>query len=367
MSEQICAVIMAGGSGTRFWPASRRLRPKQLLALGGAQPLLKEQVDRVAAICGLENVRVATGAHLVDGTLEAVPQLRREQLLIEPVARNTAACLGWAAATVARTKPDAVIMALPADPHILSESGFRSAIDKAVVKAREGIVTTIGITPTHPETGYGYIEARPGSEDAQGVLAVARFVEKPDLARAEQFVEAGHFYWNAGMFFYRAADMVGAIREHLPALAAGLHKLDKAAAAGDESAALADVFPTLPNISIDHGVMEKIERLAVVPGDFGWSDLGSWLSAYELADKDDAGNSAAMESTASNTVLIDASRNHVVDMRSGDDKRVIALVGVDDLVVVQTDDAVLVMPREASQRVREVVALLKARGDDDLV
>lgn len=356
------AVIMAGGSGTRFWPASRRARPKQLLALDGSEPLLKQQVDRVAPICGIDNVLIATGAHLVEATLAAVPALKREQLLIEPVPRNTAPCLGWAAATVARRDPDAIVMALPADPHIGDEAGFRTTLEKAIAKARSGVVTTIGIQPTHPETGYGYIEARAGSADEAGVLAVERFVEKPDLARAEAFLSAGNFYWNAGMFFYRAGDMVAAIREHLPELAEGLDALNAAAAEGRESEVLPDVFPTMPSISIDHGVMEKIAELAVVPGNFGWSDLGSWLSAYELADKDSEANVAPKGS-----VLIDAHGNHVVDMRHGADKRVMALVGVRDLVVVQTDDAVLVMPREASQRVREVVAALKARGDETLV
>lgn len=361
MSTKTYAVIMAGGSGTRFWPASRRLRPKQLLPLGSDKPLLLDQVNRVAPICGLENVLIATGAHLVDATLEAVPGLTREQLLVEPVPRNTAPCLGWAAATVARTDPEAIIVALPADPYIRDEAAFRAALDTAIAKARTGTITTIGVQPTHAETGYGYIEARAGSADEQGVMEVARFVEKPDLERAKAFVAAGSFFWNAGMFFYRAGDMLRAIEAHLPELATGLAELDRAAAEGREAEALANVFPRLPGISIDHGVMEKMTGLAVVPGDFGWSDLGSWLSAYELAPRDAAENSAP-----ATAVLIDASGNHVVDARTGGDERVIALVGVNDLVVVQTDDALLVMPRADSQRVRDVVAALQSRGDTDL-
>jgi mannose-1-phosphate guanylyltransferase len=362
MSERIHAVIMAGGSGTRFWPASRRLRPKQLLALAGSEPLLKQQVDRVVPLCGLEHVFVATGEHLVQATLDAVPALRREQLLVEPVARNTAPCLGWAAAVVARTDPEAVVMALPADPHIRDDEVFRRALRAAVAQARRGVITTIGIRPTHPETGYGYLETGMGSAGADGALTVKRFVEKPDRARAEQFLEAGNYFWNAGMFFYRAGDMLRAIEEHLPELSRGLAALDAAAEKGQEAQALPQVFPTLPSISIDHGVMEKMEELAMVPGDFGWSDLGSWSSAYELADKDERGNHAP-----DGTVLLDASGNLVVDMRSGDDARVTAVVGMQDLVVVQTDDAVLVMPRDQAQRVKEIVAELKRRGDDAFV
>lgn len=351
------AVIMAGGSGTRFWPASRRRRPKQLLALAGDRSLLAQAVTRAARSCGLPNVRIATGAHLADATLEAVPELRREQLLIEPVARNTAPCLAWAAATIARTDPDAVVMAMPADPHIDDEGGFDATAALAIAKAREGVITTIGVPPTRPETGYGYIEATAGEGE---VRDVARFVEKPDLATAETFLEAGNMFWNAGMFFFRASDMVAAVRAHLPELAAGIDELDAAAREGREPQAVATVFPKLPAVSIDHGVMEHVATMAVVPAKFGWSDLGSWPAVAELADKDRDGNSAP-----EGTVLVDARNNHVVDARR--DGGVIALVGVEDLVVVQTDDALLVMKADASQKVRDVVAALKARRDDDLV
>ena len=359
MSGAIYAVIMAGGSGTRFWPASRKVRPKQLLPLAGDTVLLRETVDRVVPLCGIDNVRIATGAHLADATLAALPELKRDQLLIEPVPRNTAPCLGWAAATVAREDPDAVVMALPSDPHIRDADRFRECLRIAVDKARDGIITTIGIEPTHPETGYGYIEAKPGDGS---VLDVARFVEKPDLERAKTFMEAGNFYWNAGMFFYRARDMMAAVQQHMPELAQGLRQLDAAAAAGNEAEVLAEVFPTLPAISIDHGVMEHVEHMAVVQGDFGWSDLGSWLAVSELAAKDAHGNSVL-----DGSVMIDASGNHVVDMRSGDAQRVVALVGVSNLVVVQTDDALLVVDQRSAQRVRDVVATLKQRGDTHLV
>jgi mannose-1-phosphate guanylyltransferase len=283
--------------------------------------------------------------------------------MIEPMPRNTAPCIGWAAARVARRDPEAVVMVLPSDHHIGDVERFRGVLERAVASAARGVITTIGIRPTHPETGYGYIELGASAETTADATSGVRFVEKPDRARAEQFVESGRFLWNAGMFFFRAADMLAAIREHLPALADGLDAIDRAAARGAELAEVERVFPTLPSISIDHGVMEHVARFAVVPGDFGWNDIGSFQSAWELAAKDAEGNSAP-----EGTVLVNARRNHVVDLRAraDDAKRVIALVGVEDLVIVETDDALLVVPRARAQDVKEVVDRLKARGDGSL-
>jgi mannose-1-phosphate guanylyltransferase len=341
---ELFAVIMAGGSGTRFWPASRRSRPKQLLPLAGGESLLRQTIARVAPLCGIERVLVATGAHLAEPTLADVPELGRHQLLIEPCARNTAPCIGWAAAHVARTHPDAVLMALPADAFVRDPGRYQQCLKTACDAAAAGTITTVGITPTHPETGYGYIEAAPGEG---AVRDVVRFVEKPSLERAVEFVASGNFFWNAGMFFFRVRDMLDAIAEHLPELAAGVPLLD------DAGAELGEIFAKLPSISIDHGVMEKVSKMAMVPGEFGWSDLGSWLAASDLADKDDAGNSAPP-----GTIFVDARGNHV----SGRG-RLVALVGVKDLVVVDTDDALLVVDKNASQNVRDVVAALDARGD----
>lgn len=354
------AVILAGGSGTRFWPASRRERPKQLLPLAGrpGEPLIAATVRRLDPVIPAERVWVATGAHLADATAAALPGVPRAQILVEPVARNTAPPIGWAAATIARRDPDALVAVLPADHFIGDEPAFRELVQRALRAAEDGWLTTIGIVPTRPETGYGYIEV--GDGIAEGVHAVARFVEKPDRARAQAFLAGGRHLWNAGMFFFRARVMRAAIAQHLPALAAGLDRLDAAAAAGDEARALAEVFPTLPSISIDHGVMEKAERIAVVPGSFGWNDIGSWEVTWELAPRDADGNAAP-----EGTVAVDARNNLVVDLTSsgGATGKRFALVGVNDLVVVETDDAVLVIPRERAQDVRAVVAALEARGE----
>ncbi len=362
MQTNVYALILAGGAGTRFWPASRASLPKQLLPLVGSSALITQTAERVLPLVGWERLLVATGKHLVEQTAELLTELLAGNMLVEPAPRNTAPCIGWAAFRVARTDPDGVLLVLPSDHHVQDLEGFGDALAEAVRSAASGMITTIGIRPTHAETGYGYIEL---AEEAAGseALPALRFVEKPDRARAEAFVEGGRHLWNAGMFIFRARDMVAAIRAHMPALAEGLDAIDRAAQAGEEDAAVERIFPTLPAISIDHGVMDHLDRFAVVPGDFGWSDVGSFQTAWELADKDMAANAAPPGS-----VFLDARRNLVMDLRKkAPERRVIALLGVEDLVVVETDDALLVVPRARSQDVKEIVAALKARGDAKLV
>lgn len=365
------ALILAGGAGTRFWPASRAARPKQLLPLVGDEPMLRATARRVLPLCdpgegepAWARVLIATGPHLAGSTRALLPELPAENLLIEPVPRNTAPCIGWAAARIARQDPEAVVAVLPSDHHVGDVAGFRDILQAAIDTARRGMITTVGIRPTHPETGFGYIETGDAiGGGAAKVLRALRFVEKPDRERAAAYLASGRYLWNAGMFFFRAGDMLAAIRAHLPALAEGLEELDDAAARGAESEVLAHVFPDLPSISIDHGVMEHLTDLAVVPGEFGWSDVGSWRSAWELSGRDADGNSAPP-----GAVLIDARSNLVVDLRQqAAGRRVIALVGVEDLVVVETDDALLVVPRERAQDVKHVVDALKARGEGGLV
>jgi mannose-1-phosphate guanylyltransferase len=361
----VFALVLAGGAGTRFWPASRANRPKQLLPLFGDRPLLVETVDRILPLlgpAGHAHVLVASGRHLALPTAAILGALPGQNLLVEPVPRNTAPCIAWAAARVARTDPDAVLMVLPSDHHITDVPRFHAVLSAAVASAASGVITTIGIRPTHPETGYGYIEL---TSDPAGLtpLHVRRFVEKPDRARAEAFLAGGRHLWNAGMFFFRARDMMDALRAHQPALHAGVLDIVSAGPPGGdaERAALDRIFPSLPSVSIDHGVMEHMTTLAVIPGDFGWSDLGSWQSAWELAGKDDHGNAAPP-----GTILVDAWSNQIVDLRSpASHRRVVALVGVEDLVVVETDDALLVVPRSRAQDVKHVVEQLKARGDAD--
>jgi mannose-1-phosphate guanylyltransferase len=354
--SHLYAVIMAGGAGTRFWPASRSDRPKQLLPLAGKgnEPLIAASVRRILPICPAERVWVVTARHLTDATRAVLPDLPAENFLSEPAPRNTAPCIGWAAAAIRRRDPEALVMVLPSDHFIGDEPGFRAALLRAVEASKGCSVATIGITPTRPETGYGYLEK--GEDLGAGIRAVHRFIEKPDLARAEVFASSGQHLWNSGMFFFRAGEMLGLIRKHLPDLAKGLDRMERAAALGDEAAEIDNVFPTLPSISIDHGVMEKAERVAVVEASFGWSDVGSWQSSWELADKDAQGNAAPQSA-----VLVDARGNLVSDLRTKATGQVIALVGVDDLAVVLTDDALLVIPRSRSQDVKKALDEVKRR------
>lgn len=356
--SNVVAVVMAGGAGTRFWPASRARRPKQLLALAGPEPLLAATVRRIASRIAPERVYVATGAHLLDQTAAVLPGVPRAHFLAEPAARNTAACIGWATATIARTDPEAVVGVFPSDHHVTGEPAFLEAVDRAIAGAERGALVTIGIVPSRPETGYGYIEV--GAELVPGLRRVERFVEKPDRTRAESYVAANahgpRFLWNAGMFFFRAKILLDALRTHLPRLAEGLDALDAAARNGREAEVLGDVFGALPSISIDYGVMEKAENVLVVPADFGWSDLGSWASAWELAPKDAAGNVLP-----DGSIAVEARGNLVVSLAGGK-RKVWALAHVEDLVIVETDDAVLVVPRERAQEVRAIVEALKARG-----
>jgi len=241
-------------------------------------------------------------------------------------------------------------MVLPADHHIGDEESYLKTLAIALDASAGGDLVTVGLKPARPETGYGYIEV--GEPIADQVWRARRFVEKPTRERAEQLFASGSYLWNSGMFFFRADAILKAIEAHLPGLAEGLAVIDRAAEAGNEEAVVAESYGDLPRISIDHGVMEKADSVSVVPGDFGWSDLGSWTTAWELSRKDDRGNAAG-----SGTVLIDASGNLV---RAPLDK-VVALVGVSDLVVVDTEDALLVVPRDRAQEVREVVERLAKR------
>lgn len=349
-------IVMAGGSGTRFWPLSRADRPKQLLALaGGDESLLAATVRRASAVTAPEDVLVVTSERLAEATRAELPALPARNVLAEPQGRNTAPCIGWAASRIARLDPDAVCAVLPADHHIADEGAFAETLRCALKAAEGGGIVTVGIRPSRPETGYGYIEM--GEPLAEGVHRARRFVEKPNRQRAEQFLAAGSFLWNSGMFFFRASVMLDAIRAHLPGLGAALDRW-MAASEPDEEALVRSDYPSLPSVSIDHGVMEKVADVQVVQADLGWSDLGSFASAWELSDRD--GDENVLPDGA---VAIDASGCFV---RAPDGKRV-ALIGVRDLVVVDTPDALLVVPRERAQDVKRVVAELAERGDDDVL
>jgi len=354
------AIIMAGGSGTRFWPASRRDRPKQFLSLATETPLLRMTFNRLSGLVPVDRVWVVTTAVTADATRNILPELPADNVLAEPVGRNTAACAGLAAhATLARD-PDATCVVLPADHVIGEEAKFRSAMTAgADLVSREGGLLTFGVQPTRPETGYGYLELGEEHASAEGwtVHRLKRFVEKPDRDSAASYVDSGRFLWNAGIFAWRAADLLDETRRQLPELARGLDTIGSALGTSEADTILAEVYPFLPATSVDFGIMEGAQKCWVVPVDFPWSDIGSWSALAESLPTDDAGN------TVRGRVQTLDTRDNVL-VSTGP---VLSVVGVDDLVVVATPDAVLVVPKDQAQRVKEVVEALREQGWDDVL
>ena len=357
----VYAVILAGGSGTRFWPASRRATQTTSAARRrcGDEPLIAATVRRIAPLVPAERVWIATGRALVDATARGLAGTCRGPIFWPSLSpRNTAPCIGLAGGDDRPTQSrGAVVVVLPADHFISDEAAFRDVLGRAIATAEAGWLTTVGIVPTRPETGYGYIEV--GEAIGASAHKVARFVEKPNRETAERFVASGRYLWNAGMFFFRARVMADAIAEHLPALAEGLGRIEAAAARVTKRRRSKRFFQRCPPISIDHGVMEKVGALAVVKGELRMErrrELGErpgrWLRATprQRASRRDHRDRSGPKPRA----RLDGRRTPTSAW---------ALVGVHDLVIVETDDAVLVIPRERAQDVRLVVDALKARGD----
>ena len=363
------AVIMAGGVGSRFWPRSRQARPKQFLDVFGPSSLIQNTAQRLQGLVTPDETYVVTNAAYVGQTQEHLPAVPAHNVLAEPVARNTAPCIAYAARTVLAEDPDGVMVVLPADHLIRNVARFQTVIRAAAERAQtpdaDGRypLVTIGITPTHPETGYGYIQFDgEQGDDASGepqAFPVKTFAEKPDLATAERFLDAGDFLWNAGMFIWRADAVLAAMERHLPEVAEAFDGIGSAASTPKET--VREAYERTPKISIDYGVMERAtaagDPVYVVPGSFGWSDVGDWRAVYSLAEKDAAGNA-----TEGEVVLHNAARCY-----ARADGRLLALVGVTDVAVIDTGDAVLVCDIEQAQQVKNVVDFLGSRGMTDYV
>jgi len=367
-------VILAGGSGTRFWPRSRRTRAKQVLALDGGSTMIQQTLDRLLPLAATDDVWVITNKLLDEVIAGQLPQVPRANILSEPAARNTAPACALAAFLLEPTAPDTVIGIFPSDHVIGNQARFAEVIRAGVALAARGEkIVVLGVPPTRPETGYGYIELGeviPG-QNVQ-TRRVKRFTEKPNRARAEEFVASGNYAWNGGIFLWSARTLAYAIREHCPAMAPLLEKIAAAYGTPDFDRVFAEIYPQCENISIDYAVLEprsaKGESKAEIyclPADFAWNDLGSWASLHEHVAEgtpEEAALKNVCDGAQSKSVIIDAQGNYVYAPG-----KVVALVGVKDLVVVETADALLITTRERSQDVGKVVAELKASGREELI
>jgi mannose-1-phosphate guanylyltransferase len=352
--EHAYSVILAGGSGTRFWPLSRRKQPKQLLRLFGEKTLLTQTLERIEPLIPPERIYIFTNQAIRNAVQKEVPQVFPQQIVAEPVSRNTAPALGLAAFEILSRDPEGLMIVLPSDHLIAKQALFRRVLRAGCqVASEEGRSVVIGLKPTRPETGYGYIQrgARIGGGRGVEIFAVRQFTEKPPLDKAKRYVRSGNYFWNGGMFIWKAATLVKNLQCYQPEMARGLERL--AQAGGTRSAkALKRLYPQLENISIDYALMEKIPQVYAVAADIGWSDVGSWATAYELSPKDREGNVTPMAG-----FLFDSRRNMIVSP-----KRFFAGVGVEDLVIVDTEDALLVCSRNHAQDVGKVVQELERRS-----
>jgi mannose-1-phosphate guanylyltransferase len=351
-------LILAGGRGTRFWPRSRRSKSKQVLCFLGERTLIQQTVDRLSAVIPPERIWVLTNEHLRSEIARQLPNVPKNQILAEPAQRNTAPCIGLAAHILHSLDPDAVMGVFPADHVITKPKKFAQLLKPAFKAAEAGHIAVLGIQPRWAETGYGYIEFNKGVQAGSGAVEkVLTFREKPDARTAKKFVAAGRFFWNAGMFFWKASTILDALRHYQPktsTLLASLPSFTKR----DFNQRVAETFPRCENISIDFAVLEKAQNVVgIAVGDIGWNDVGSWNAVYELQQRDALGNAA------SGDVLLQDSTGNYIDAKG----KLIALLGVKDLVIVDTPDALLIVDRHRAQEVGGIVKELENRKREDLL
>lgn len=354
-------VIMAGGEGTRFWPLSRKQRPKQLLNLTGKDVMINEAYDRLKKVEGVKGVFIVTNKDQKDGVLKAAENRITDPafVLSEPEGRNTAACIGYAAVSILERYGDAVMVITPADHYIKDEAEFKRILDEAVAIAKStDKLVTIGIKPESPSTGFGYIEA--GNKKGDGSYEVASFKEKPDLETAEEYLSKGTYYWNSGMFVWRASMILEKFKELVPDIYESLIEIKKSIGTDKEEETVRNVYPTIRKISIDYAVMEPSAGkgdVIVIPGDFGWNDIGSFDMLNVLHEENEYGNISIGDS-----ILIDTKNTYAYSTG-----RTIAALGVENLIIVETSDAILVCDKDRSQDIKTIVEQLKAKNKIELI
>ena len=363
-------VILAGGSGTRFWPRSRRARAKQVLALDGERSMIQQTVERLRPLAKPEKTWVITNEYLAHEIAEQLKGVPEGQIVQEPCARNTAPACGLAAFLIERDNPDAVLGIFPSDHVIADEPRFLKALQKGIALAAAGEnIVVLGIEPTRPEVGYGYIETGDFAPDDSS-LRVRRFTEKPNQNRADEFLAAGNYYWNSGMFLWSARTLANAVREHLPETAPLLEQIAAAHGTADFEQLFRELYPKCENISVDYAVLEPrsakgehSSKLYCLPAEFSWNDLGSWASLYEYQlETRLRGDGDGNVSETEGHLALEAGNNYVYSP-----KKFVALVGVQNLVIVDTEDALLIAQRDHSQDVGKVVKELGLSGRTDLI
>ena len=353
---KITAVIMAGGRGERFWPKSRNNCPKQFLSLtADKETMIQKTVKRLDKIVEPEDVFVVTNSAYREIVETQLPQIPKENILSEPCARNTAPCIAYAAAVIKKKYDDAVMLVLPSDHLIGYVNIYHRALRKAITAAEEGQnLVTIGITPTYPETGYGYINF---GEEKGDAFEVERFVEKPDLATAKKYLASGNYLWNSGMFVWKVSSIMANIRKFMPEVYYGASRIGESFGTDDFEEVLIREFEAFPSESIDFGIMEKAENIYTIPGSFGWDDVGSWLAMERINETDDDKNFIEGD-----VIAVDSKRTTICV-----GKRLIAAVGTRDLIIVDTDDVLLVCSKNSTQDVKKVISKLKGQERFELV
>ena len=353
---KIYGVIMAGGGGTRFWPLSRQTTPKQLLNLSGKDLMVNEAIDRLSKTASKDDIFIVTNKTQVAKMLEATNgRIQKNHILSEPSARNTSACIGYAAMEIVKKYGDGIMVITPSDAYIKNEAEFTRILGIAVKAAEEkDALVTVGITPTFAATGYGYIKFQKSGEN---VLKVLEFKEKPDEATAKKYVESGEYAWNSGMFIWKASTILKKFEKYLPEIYADLQKIGDAMNTADELKVIEEIYPKINSISVDYGIMEKADDVFVVPGEFGWNDVGSFDMLGVLHEGDEKGNIKIGDQ-------INIDSKNCITYSSG---RLVATIGLENVVVIETGDAVLVCDKNKVQDVKKVVEQLKKDGRNELL
>ncbi|MGN1105561.1 MAG: mannose-1-phosphate guanylyltransferase [Huintestinicola sp.] len=354
------AVIMAGGTGERFWPQSRSTRPKQFLSLTpDGETMIQKTINRLAPLVAKEDIFIVTNKKYIGLVNEQLPDIPAENIIAEPASRNTAPCIGLAAGIIEKKYgEDTVMLVFPSDHLIKFNSMFLNTLRQAIsVAENDNNLVTVGITPTYPETGYGYINFSDTKTSYSGAYSVVRFVEKPDIELAKQYVNSGEYLWNSGMYVWKTSSILMNLRKFLPETTAKMEKIAECYGSDSFDSVLRELFPQVESKSIDFGVMEHAENIFTIPGNFGWDDVGSWLSMERINPTNEFGNMVKGD------VISIATKNSTII----GGKRLIATIGLDELIIVDTDDAILICSKENTQDVKKVIEHLKICNRNEFV